>query len=68
MSKFDTLIDNKIVQNLFVWFLFFLILLITIQDESRVLTSFFVIFLLAPAVYVNNLYILPFFRKRTSFF
>jgi two-component system sensor histidine kinase LytS len=68
MAKFDSLIDNKIVQNLFIWFFFFLILLTTIQGGSRVVTSFFAILLLAPAVYVNSLFILPFFRKKTIAF
>jgi two-component system sensor histidine kinase LytS len=68
MAKFDSLIDNKIAQNLFIWFFFFLILLTTIQGGSRVVTSFFAILLLAPAVYVNSLFILPFFRKKTIVF
>lgn len=69
MSKLDTWIDNKVVQNLFVWFFLFLLLLSTIQDENRVLTSFFAILLLSPSVYINNLFILPFLGKnRTVFF
>ncbi|GGG12454.1 hypothetical protein GCM10011344_11400 [Dokdonia pacifica] len=68
MSKFDRLIDNKLIQNLFVWLFFYVILLITIQDGARALTSIYVILLLAPAVYINNLYILPFFRKKPSIF
>lgn len=68
MAKFDSLIDNKIAQNLFIWFFFFLILLTSMQGGSRVVTSFFAILLLAPAVYVNSLFILPFFRKKTIVF
>jgi LytS/YehU family sensor histidine kinase len=68
MLKLDKWIDNRIVQNLFVWTFLFLILLTTIQAESKVLTTFFVIGLLAPAVYVNNLFILPSFRKKPLIF
>ncbi|KGL63461.1 sensor histidine kinase [Polaribacter sp. Hel1_85] len=68
MSKLDSWIDNKIVQNLFIWFFFFLILLSTVQSENRVLTSLFIILLLVPAVYVNNLFVLPFLRKKTILF
>jgi len=68
MSKLDTWIDNKIIQNLFIWFFLFLILLITIQAENRVTASFFIILLLAPVVYINNLYILPFLRKKIVVF
>lgn len=68
MSKFDNWIDNKIVQNLFIWFFLFLILLTTIQGESRMLTSLFAILLLVPAVYISNLFILPFLRKELFYF
>lgn len=67
-SKLDSWIDNKIVQNLFIWFFLFLILLTTIQSDNRILTSLFVILLLAPAVYLNNLVILPFLRKKLALF
>ena len=68
MSKFDNLIDNKIAQNGFIWFFLFLILLTTIQGESRAWTAFSAILLLAPAVYINNLCILPFLRKKALVF
>lgn len=69
MTKFDQLIDHKLVQNLFIWFILFLILLITIQvGSSRALASLFAILLLAPTVYINNLIILPFFRKNKFVF
>src|SRR6056297_4128296 len=63
MSKLDKFIDHKIAQNLFIWFFLFLIFMTAIQNDNRVLASLFAIALLAPPVYVNNLYILPFFRK-----
>ncbi|MEE9363508.1 MAG: histidine kinase [Cellulophaga sp.] len=68
MSKLDNWIDSKIVQNLFIWFFLFLILLTAIQADNRALTSLFVIALLAPAVYLNNLVILSFLRKKTFVF
>ncbi len=68
MSQLDRWVDNKMVQNLFIWFLLFLILLTTIQAENKALTSLFAIVLLAPAVYSNNLLILPFLRKKRGLF
>jgi two-component system sensor histidine kinase LytS len=68
MSKIDTFVDHKIAQNLFIWFFLFLIFMTAIQNDNRVLASLFAIALLAPPVYVNNLYILPFFKKSPSIF
>jgi len=68
MSKLDYWIDNKIVQNGFIWFFLFLILLTTIQADNRVSSSIFIILLLAPAVYINNVFILPFLRKKLLLF
>ena len=68
MSKLDRWIDNKVVQNLFIWFFLFLILLTAIQTDNRVITSFFSVLLLAPVVYINNLFILPYLRKRPLVF
>lgn len=68
MSKLDHWIDNKVVQNLFIWFLLFLILLTTIQTDSKVSAAFFAILLLAPAVYINNLIVLPFLKKKLLVF
>ena len=63
MTKLDTWIDNKVVQNLFIWFCFFLILMGTIQSDNRFLTTGAIVLILAPTVYINNLFILPFFNK-----
>ena len=63
MSKLDTWIDNKVVQNLFIWFCLFLILLGAVQADNKVVSAIAIIGLLAPAVYVNNIFILPFFNK-----
>ena len=64
MSKLDYWIDNKMVQNLFVWCCFFLILMGTISSDNPLLTSVYIILILAPAVYINNYFILPFFRTK----
>jgi LytS/YehU family sensor histidine kinase len=63
MSKLDKIVDHKIAQNLFIWFFLFLIFMTAIQNDNRVLASLFAIALLAPPVYINNLFILPYFRK-----
>ena len=69
MSTLDRWIDNKIIQNLFIWFFLFLILLTTIQtDNNRIIIALFAITLFAPSVYINNLLILPFLRKKTLLF
>lgn len=46
----------------------FLISLTTIQADNRILTSVYIILLLAPAAYINNLFILPFLRKKLLLF
>lgn len=68
MSKLDSLIDNKIVQNCFIWFILLLILTVTIQSDNRLLTSFYILLLLAPSVYISNLFILPYLRKNLPVF
>ena len=68
MSKIDSWINNKIVQNLFIWLFFFVILLITITNGNRIVVALSAILLLAPAVYINNLLILPYFRKKRILF
>lgn len=68
MSKLDAWVDNKFVQNLFIWFFLYLILLATIQGDSRGFTALYAILLIAPAVYVNNLLILPLLKKNVAVF
>lgn len=68
MSRLDRWIDNKIAQNLFVWLFLFLILTTSIQTDNKVSAAFFVILLLMPAVYINNLIILPFLKKKAIVF
>ncbi|WP_103867445.1 sensor histidine kinase [Aquimarina sp. I32.4] len=68
MAKLDSWIDNKVVQNLFVWFCFFLVIVGAIQGENKIITSLGIILLLAPAIYISNLLILPLIKKKTILF
>ena len=64
MSKFDTLIDNKIVQNIVVWIFIFLIGLVSIQSDNVFIAAFLGVLFLAAPVYIHNLKILPLFFSR----
>ncbi|QTD39084.1 histidine kinase [Polaribacter batillariae] len=67
MGKLDNWIDNKIVQNLFIWVFLFIIFTMVIQAENRLLASLLFIAFIAPPVYINNLKILPlFFNKKVK--
>jgi len=69
MKKLDEIIDNKIAQNLFLWFCLYLIFTTSVQSGNRFTFAFYIIALLAPAIYVNNLFILKYLRKNiTAFF
>ncbi|AZQ58113.1 hypothetical protein EJ994_04555 [Maribacter sp. MJ134] len=68
MIDLDQWIDNKIVQNVFIWSCLFLILLGTVQAENKVLTVLVIIVMIAPSVYISNLLILPYFRKHIPTF
>ena len=68
MIKFDKLIDHKIAQNLFIWFCLFIILAGSTQGEDNLLVAFYIILLLAPAVYINNILILPILKKNKGLF
>jgi len=68
MSKLDTLIDNKIVQNIFLWIFLYIIFLGAVQADNRFITAFFIVLLLAPPIYINNLIILPFFKTNKFLF
>lgn len=59
---------NKIAQNLLAWFLVFLLLTATVQPVNKVVTAIFAICLLAPAVYISNLFILPFLKEKLIVF
>lgn len=64
MTVLDRLMTNKITQNLFVWFFVFLLLIATVQASNKVSTALFTIVLLAPAVYLSNLFVLPFLKEK----
>jgi len=68
MSKLDTLIDNKIAQNIFIWVFLYIIFLGAVQADDRFVTAFFIVLLLAPPIYINNLIILPFFKTNKFLF
>ena len=68
MSKLDKWIDNKVLQNFFIWFCLFLILLGAIQSEDKIEAIFFIFLVLVPAVYINNIFILPLLSKSTQRF
>jgi two-component system sensor histidine kinase LytS len=61
MSKLDSLIDNKIAQNIIVWVFIFLIGLVSIQSDNVLLSSFLGVIFLAAPVYIHNLKVLPLF-------
>ncbi len=68
MSKLDTLIDNKIAQNVFIWVFLYIIFLGAVQADNRFITAFFIVLLLGPPIYINNLIILPFFKTNKFLF
>lgn len=61
MSRLDSLVDNKIAQNIVVWVFIFLIALVSIQSENVVLSAILGVLFLAVPVYIHNLKILPLF-------
>lgn len=65
MSKIDTWVDNKVVQNIAVWLFLFVILLGSIQSEDKVKTALYAITFLLVPIYLNNIFILPVFNKKT---
>lgn len=63
MPKFDSWIDNKILQNIIIWSCLYLIITSFITAESPFLTAFFILLVLSPPIYINNLLVLPKFYK-----
>ncbi|MFD2562363.1 sensor histidine kinase [Aquimarina rubra] len=61
MSKLDTWIDNKLLQNILVWVFLMIIFLMVIQADNRLLVSIGFIAFIMPPVYISNLKILPLF-------
>lgn len=64
MSKYDTFIDNKVFQNLMVWIVLFFLIALTITAENRWMASLFIVVLFVPPIYINNIYILPYFKSK----
>jgi len=63
MSKLDTWVDNRFVQNIVVWLFLMLIFMMVIQAENRFITTLGFIAFIIPPIYISNLKILPFFFK-----
>lgn len=69
MSKFDTLVNNKMIQNIFVWVcLFFVAMAIITTSDSRIESSFFALLFILTPTYINNLFILPLLKNKKGFF
>ena len=63
----DHIYSNRIFQNILAWFILFIIISgVTINNPP--FTGLIVVLLLAPPIYVNNLFILPFHKKRPKLF
>ncbi len=69
MRKVDFWLSNTFSQNLLVWLGLFLFLLNATPKVNNVLISLGIIVAIAPCVYINNLFILPYFKgNRRKFF
>ena len=68
MKKIDNIIDNKITQNLFLWFCLYLIFTTSVQSGNRFVFPLYIIAFLAPAIYINNLFVLKYFGKNNFYF
>lgn len=68
MNGLDRWVDNKIVQNFFIWFCLFLILLGTVQADNKVFSILVILAIIAPSIYITNIFILPYFNKKNSKF
>ncbi len=64
----NKILESKIVQNAIIWLVLFGILLGSVQADNRPLAAFYIILLIAPAIYLSNLLILPFLRKNNIIF
>ncbi|WP_109301056.1 sensor histidine kinase [Aquimarina sp. AU474] len=63
MSKLDSWIDNKLIQNISIWIFVLLIFTMVIQAENRLTTSLAIIAFMIPPIYISNLRVLPLFFK-----
>ena len=66
MFKSDRLINNRIIQNVLIWFFFYIILAVSINGTSnRFVSALVTICALAPSVYLQNFRVLPFLKEHT---
>ncbi len=63
MSKLDSWIDNKLVQNIGIWIFVLLIFTMVIQAENKLITALAIIAFIIPPIYISNLKVLPLFFK-----
>ncbi|WP_234974713.1 sensor histidine kinase [Tenacibaculum agarivorans] len=63
MHTYGKILNNKVLQNLLVWSVIYIILVATITADNKLIDAFLGILLLCPSVYVNSLFILPVFKK-----
>ena len=68
MKKFEHLFENKIAQNIVLWFLLYIIFVTSVQAEDRFLAALYILVFLAPVVYVTNLVVLPYLKKSKALF
>ncbi|MEM9052274.1 MAG: sensor histidine kinase [Bacteroidota bacterium] len=68
MSRIESILQNRIAANLLIWLFLFFIMLVTVQSENKALTAIITVLIFIPPVYVNNLLILPYFRKQKFLF
>lgn len=64
----EKLIENKGIQNLFVWMCTFVLLISIVNVGNRILLATLIIGLIAPPIYINNLAVIPFYRKQKILF
>jgi hypothetical protein len=63
MPKIDSWIDYKVLQNVIIWSCLFPIIAVSITAEEPILSSFFILLIFAPPIYINNFFILPKLQK-----
>lgn len=64
MRTIDKYIDNRIIQNIVIWVFVFLISMVSIQSDNILVTAFLIVSFLCFPVYINNLFILPYFFRQ----
>lgn len=64
----EKMTENKGIQNLFVWICTFALLTSIVNVGNRILLAILIICLIAPPIYINNLVVIPFYRKQKTLF